>query len=110
MPSGGSETPGSDGHSDGLGVGTGSFGVGGAVGIQGTDGRTGGEMEGHGSGAGVGVGRAGGEGVGRHFGSGRLGRVGSVGAAPLLDAAEPVPLWHCGLGVAFTWSQAGFTT
>jgi hypothetical protein len=86
MPSG-RETPGSDGHSDGLGVGTGSFGVGGTAGIQGTDGRAGGEIDGQGSGKRVGVGRAGGEGVGMHFGSGRLGSVGNAGAAALAGGA-----------------------
>jgi hypothetical protein len=91
MPSGGRETPGNDGHNDGLGVGTGSFGGAGDAGMQGTEGRTGGEIEGQGSGGRVGVGFAGGDGVGMHFGSGKLGREGrDGGAAP--DGASPVPL------------------
>lgn len=91
MPSGGSETPGSDGHNEALGVGTGSFGAPGAAGMQGTEGRTGGEIEGQGSGERVGVGVTGGDGVGMHFGSGRLGREGSKGGAVPVGAS-PVPL------------------
>jgi hypothetical protein len=87
MPSGGRETPGSEGHTDGLGVGTGSFGAAGVAGMQGTDGRTGGEMEGQGNGERVGVGRAGGERVGMHFGNGRLGNEGRAGAATPADPA-----------------------
>src|SRR5207245_2799426 len=87
-PSGGRETPGKDGQSDGLGVGTGSFGGAGVGGMQGTVGRGVGEMEGQGSGTRVGVGSAGGEGVGMHLGNGREGRAGVA----MEDGAWPVLL------------------
>src|SRR5205823_4086220 len=70
----GSDKPGSDGHRDGVGVGTGSFGGVGVAGAQGTVGTAGGETEGQGKGDSVG---AGGVGVFRHFGKGRLGSDGS---------------------------------
>src|SRR5881398_1102386 len=85
----GSDKPGSDGHRDGVGVGTGSFGGVGVAGVQGTVGTAGGESEGHGKGDSVGAGGAG------------------VTAA---GDAWPTPVWHCGFGLALTWSQAGLTT
>src|SRR2546421_10945932 len=105
----GSDKPGSDGHRDGVGVGTGSFGGVGVAGAQGTVGTAGGETEGQGKGDSVG---AGGVGVFRHFGKGRLGSDGSAGSvgATAAGGAWPTPVWHCGFGLALTWSQAGLPT
>jgi len=89
MPSGGT-SPGTDGHTERLGLGVGTFGKGGA-GTQGGVGTAGGEIVGQGSGDRVGVGSLGGDGVGRHFGSGRLGSDGSVGGATFCGA-WPTPV------------------
>ena len=108
----GRDRPGSDGHNDGVGVGTGSFGGVGVAGVQGTVGTAGGETDGQGKGERVGAGAGGGVGVFRHFGKGRLGSEGSAGSAGVTAAggAWPTPVWHCGFGLALTWSQAGLTT
>ena len=79
LPSGGNETPGSDGHRERLGLGVGSFGGVGVGGMQGTLGVVEGVTLGHGNGDSVGVGNFGGLGVGMQLGSGRLGRDGNTG-------------------------------
>src|SRR2546423_11014604 len=90
MPSGGTN-PGTDGHTDRLGLGVGPFGGGGA-GTQGGVGSGGAEIVGQGSGDSVGVGSFGGDGVGRHLGSdGSDGNDGNAGIVTFCGA-WPVPV------------------
>ena len=77
--------------------------------MQGTVGTAGGETEGQGMAGSVGVVSFGGVGVGTQFGKGRLGSDGTAGRVTAAGAC-PVPVWHWGLAVALTWSQAGLMT
>ena len=89
MPSGGTN-PGTEGHTERLGLGVGTFGEGGA-GTQGGAGTVGAEIVGQGSGDSDGVSSFGGDGVGRHFGSGRLGSDGIAGGVTF-SGAWPTPV------------------